>query len=497
MRRIYDDCLKWIEKYYWIEFAMLTALIGFLCFRCLGVKYIDSWDEARHGISAYEMLQSGDYLVNTYLGMPDYWNVKPPLSFLLVAAGFAFFGYTAVGLRFFSALSYLLACILAGLYARRHSRLASLLSMGFLAANYFPFKAHLARAGDADGLYFLLFTLSMLSMLKLRKSQRWLYLCGLCFSLAFLTKSFHAGAIVAVGSLFLLLTGEPKRMGAKTWAGFLSSALLPILLWAVLRWRYDGFAFFQKMYEADIVGRTALGGLEGHDFPADFYLSSIFWNFDYLYGWLSLTVVLGILYLLLRPLRKEDRPLPRQELIGILLWLFVPLLLFSLVPTKLMWYVYPCTVPLCLLSAVFIAEFLRSPGMPAWLLAAFSILILFESGHFVWQNYLDNVRGIHGNGLQDFLAEQFTREGPLAGSAIYLEAYDPFLYADTTRWEQNNRLLAMLEGRLSCQDGGVDAFLDSEEGSLLILSVPFLSDHPELLACRKLADDGQYLLLER
>lgn len=52
---------------------------------------------------------------------------------------------------------------------------------GFLTANYYPFKAHLVRAGDADGLYLLLFTLAMLAMLKVREDHRWLYACGLCF----------------------------------------------------------------------------------------------------------------------------------------------------------------------------------------------------------------------------------------------------------------------------------------------------------------------------
>ncbi len=171
MKRFYDSLLGLAEKYYWIFFIILSAITGFLCFRCLGIGAIDSWDEARHGISAYEMIQSGNYLVNTFAGEADYWNVKPPLSFLTVAAGFFLFGYTAVGLRFFSALSYLLTTVCTGVFARRYGKLASLLSMAFLTANYFPFKAHLARAGDADSLYLMLFTSAMLAMLKSGKTS--------------------------------------------------------------------------------------------------------------------------------------------------------------------------------------------------------------------------------------------------------------------------------------------------------------------------------------
>src|SRR5699024_35734 len=216
--------------------------------------------------------------------------------------------------------------------------------------------AHLVRAGDADSLYLLLFTLAMLSMLKIRDQQRWLYFCGLCFSLAFLTKSFHSLMIAAIGGLFLLFTGEIKKMRLKTWIGFLASALLPAMIWAVLRYQYDGMTFFQNMFEADIIGRTAAGGTEGHGAPFLYYVTSIFWNFDYIYGWLSLIVLLCIAYLFFRPLRKEGHPLPLSDQTGILLWLFIPLLGFSLVSTKLMWYVYPCTIPLFLLAAVFLAE---------------------------------------------------------------------------------------------------------------------------------------------
>ncbi len=253
------------------------------------------------------------------------------------------------------------------------------------------------------------------------------------------------------------------------------------------------------MYEADIAGRTAAGGLEGHGYPFSFYIDSIFWNFDYIYGFLSLIILLGVLYLLIRPLRPVGQPMPRTDQCGLLLWLLLPLAGFSLVSTKLMWYVYPCTVPLCLLAAIFLGTFFTAQKTRAKafvsILAAAAVLAL--SGTFVWSNYTDHVRGAHSNALQTFLAEQFDREGPLAGSTVYLDAYDPFLYANTTDWEQNNLLLAMLEGDLNCQNGGSEAFLQAEEDSLLILSIPFLAEHPELEACQVLADNGQYLLLKK
>ena len=175
----------------------------------------------------------------------------------------------------------------------------------------------------------------------------------------------------------------------------------------------------------------------------------------------------------------------------------MPLCGFSLVSTKLMWYVYPCIVPLCLLAAVFLSAFLQTEKAPAWLLALGLLITGAGTPAFVWNNYADNVRGARSNDLQTFVMEQFDRDGDLTGSAVYLDAYDPFLYVNTDSWEQNMRLLAMLEGDLDCRDGGADVFLRDPEPCLLILSIPFLADHPELAAYEILADNGQYLLIRK
>lgn len=39
------------------------------------------------------MIQNDDYLVHTYEGELDYWNLKPPFSYWVVALGYRLFGY--------------------------------------------------------------------------------------------------------------------------------------------------------------------------------------------------------------------------------------------------------------------------------------------------------------------------------------------------------------------------------------------------------------------
>lgn len=153
----------------------------------------------------------------------DDWNLKPSISFWGIVLGFKLFGYSVFGLRFTSALSYLLAGIACALFARRYSKEASLLVLGFFCANERPLSAHLARAGDADSLYLLFFTLAMLAMLSVKKNHKNVYLCGLMFSLAFLTKSWHAGMIMAIGGICLLANGEMR--GSKRKNGAVSCCL--------------------------------------------------------------------------------------------------------------------------------------------------------------------------------------------------------------------------------------------------------------------------------
>lgn len=65
---------------YWLCFVCLMLAAGVLLFGRLSAARLEDYDELRHGQNAYEMLQSGDYIVHTYHGEADYYNCKPPLG---------------------------------------------------------------------------------------------------------------------------------------------------------------------------------------------------------------------------------------------------------------------------------------------------------------------------------------------------------------------------------------------------------------------------------
>lgn len=496
LKNAYVAVLKLFEKFYWVFFAAACLTLAFYCFRCLDVQYVDSWDEARHGVNAYEMIQNNDYIRHTYNYVTDDWNLKPSVSYWGIILGFRLFGYSVFGLRFCSALAYLITGIGCGLFAKRYSREASILVLGFFCANTLPLSAHLARAGDADSLYLMFFTFAMLAMLRIRENHRNLYICGLLFSLAFLTKSWHAGMIAAIGGLYLLLTKELFSLKLKEWGLFLLSVSAPLLIWFGWRYTKDGFTFLRQMVEVDLLARTSGTNYEGHEFPFSFYYDTVFANEAHIYRWLLGNCVLGIITGIILLMRKKAFSKKiLEESAGYLLWFLVPFLGFSLVRAKLIWYCYPCIVPLFLAAAVFLGKLLRLPadlqengkkmlrwkqeafGGCMWLAAAGCI---FLTAYFMRDSYLTVIRGAKGDSFQMFIEASADRETAYAGKKAYVMT-DTENPERVGSWDQNMLFLAEISGDFHCMDGGIQAFLEEDEPAVLYIDQGRYGEYEEEL----------------
>ena len=533
----YRFLLRLFEKYYWVFGAAGALALAFYCFRCLDVPYVDSWDEARHGVNAYEMIRNGDYIQHTYNGQVDDWNLKPSVSYWGILLGFRLFGYSVFGLRFASALAYLLTGLACALFAKRYNREASLLVLGFFCANERPLSAHLARAADADSLYLLFFTLAMLAMLSVKKNHKNVYLCGLMFSLAFLTKSWHAGMIMAIGAMYLLANGEMLRFTKKEWGGFLLSVFAPLLLWFGWRFTKDGLFFLKKMIEVDLLARTGSADFEGHQFPFRFYYDTVFGAEGFIYRWQLLICAVGILggLLVLWKKRTGNRELLEQGG-GILLWFLLPFLGFSAIGTKLIWYCYPCTVPLALGTAVILGWLIRLPlegeTLPDSRQAIdsedatadlrmqsvdYSGKITCASGKFTWfrtlvgitaavcsvilvviymkNAYFHVIREAHGDPFQLFIRESVSRDAACAGEKayVYVPGEDP---TNIGEWDQNMLFLAEISGDFHCEDGGIEGFLREDDRAVLYVDRLDYEQNAETLQNMKiLHENAGYLLL--
>ncbi|MBR4758592.1 MAG: glycosyltransferase family 39 protein [Lachnospiraceae bacterium] len=520
---------------YWIFFALLMSWIAFMGFYKLGVKYVDPWDEARHGVNAWEMLNGGSMVQSTYLRQADYYNLKPPLSMWCIMIGLKIFSDPVIGLRFYSVICYLIVCVLTALFLRRFGDLESLLGLAFLSVNMTPFLAHMIRAGDADSLYVLLFTIAMLAMMRIRDDHRFLYLCGLAFSLAFLTKSFHAMMIAAIGGLFLLCTKQLFSIKFKEWCMFILCIILPVLIWGLLRYRIDGTAFFIKMWETDVRGRTG-GELHSNPSPFWYYASYYFGLMSgklQIYLWALLLAVAGLIlrlreYLVGRRDHAEIRQkndhknaslrFGGQEILGFILWAVLPFVAFSAVSNKLLWYIYPCLIPLLAGAGVTAAGVLKKilamqkNHLRIILAVLFSLVLIFlgvwyGAGTFkivnaqTYNEFQILVRAVAGDEKAIALMQQISLDKPAVPEKVIIvpdpgESYCGCkAYVDydgsNNHWAQQDVFVAEAYGDFKCCDGGVlaiytDSYMSGEERVVFTSRKMYEN-------CKPLYEDGEMI----
>lgn len=463
------DFKKWIAEknkvLYGILFAAVLLVISFLCFYQLDHKYVDPYDEARHGVNAYEMLRQGKLIESTYGYETDYYNLKPPLSMWCIMLSFRLLGRNVFALRAYSAVCYLLLSAGVGLFVKSHyGAVESILAMGFLAVNTAPFQAHMIRAGDADCLYVLLFTLAMLCMMEIGQRQNALYLCGFFFSLAFLAKSFHAGVIAVIGFFYLLLAGELKKQKPAAVIKFAAITAAPLLFWAFLRFFVDGTAFFRRMLYVDVLGRTN-GTLDNNRQPfgwyAEYFIGTMSGRLT-VYLWALVICMIGAVYY-----SKLFTKAHYRRILGYLLWILVPFLAFSAVTNKLIWYMYPVTVPLLMCAGIVSGRLLKeqklSVAVKVMLLCALAVLFVTYGSR--------EIRMIKSQGTNEFqlLIKEAAEE---YGSGVE-QAYVALSEGDAqdvvkTIWAQQDVLVAEMYGDWRCEDGGSEAFLRSGKGILFV-----------------------------
>lgn len=287
-------------------YLVLLFVFIFLTFHHLGQASIQNWDEARHGISAYEMLQTDNYIVNTYRYEADLWNLKPPLSFWMIAASFKIIGYCVLALRIPSAICFTLMFILIAGHLHKRYGFASTVTYMVLFLSYSDlFLSHFGRSADADALYNLLVVGAVLALFCSNQSKRWdrwLYLSGFLASLAFLSKSFHAIAVYAIIAAYAVLRKELRSV--RVYSKLAIAAFFSIFIWMVFRFFADGFDFLGSMFGVDVVDRI-------HNFQAEIQTKGAESIIHYLLHYrpsqiLLIIIVFSGMICLIDTLRKES-----------------------------------------------------------------------------------------------------------------------------------------------------------------------------------------------
>lgn len=486
--------LIFFEKYYFIFLLVLLAVVCFNCFYQLGQFPAQNWDESRHGVSAYEMLKNHNYLVNTYSYSTDYWNLKPPLSFWGIMIGYKIFGYNLFGMRFYSALSFVLTVFITAFFTlKRYGKLESLVVTLLIACTSPFYCYHFARHADADSLFMLFVVVSLLSAMLIKEQIKFLYLCGFSFSLAFLTKSWHSLLIVAVVGIYLIVSKLILRINWKQWLVFIMSAFGPILIWLAVRYRFDGFRFLQNMVTIDLFHRVGQP-LEGHSGGPFYYIQLMFT--------MSLTtglfpVCVALYYGFLKSAGAHDafaqmNQRLKEDLLFYIIWFAVPLIIFSIPQTKLLWYAIPIFFSIVFFTGLLFAQTMRSSReykALQFILCGLLVLIVIPSFSNTW----DELKPRYEDTLQPFLVNQLSAKENIKGKNAYLVIDDPLT---PKKWDQNYLLLGELYLDLTCKSGGVQEFLSNSKNSVLIISKKQYDKNVGRLKNCKVVDAGkEYLCL--
>lgn len=270
--------------------------------------------------------------------------------------------------------------------------------------------------------------------------------------------------------------------------------MLPVAIWAFVRYSYDGLTFFQGMLMQEVVDRVE----KEKDYFA--YLEYFGTNPAVILGAAAGMLAIVFFYIFQKDRESESRGICIKKIINhdlylFLLWLIVPLAVYSASGSFMEWYGYICYLPFCVIVAALVTKTLSVKGRmrrAGIVLALLPVIGLCISGKqeivnlktLIWENNTD---------IRADLSTLIERYPEYIGSRIYIEN-SRNEYRPQNVWEQNCVVDAYIIGDLQPADGGVPLFVEEEE-SILIISKDLFETYSNLLAGRVILVDGNDYLI--
>jgi 4-amino-4-deoxy-L-arabinose transferase-like glycosyltransferase len=247
----------------------LTLLPG-----ALGLP-MEVWDESRVANNAIEMAKHGGWIVTTFGGVPDHWELKPPLLVWAMAALLRTDMDPMLAIRLPAIFATMGTVLLVYACCRvlLKDRLAGLIGGLLLVCSVSFIGNHVGRTGDYDALLCFL-TLGFVICAGLyidrqiidgqtRGPGLWIAAAAVLLVLAILTKSV-AGGLTVPGVLAYAIVRRRFLTVLADWRAWLSvvGAAVVVVGWFVLREQLDP-GYLAAVWNYDIAG-TMLTDLEGH-----------------------------------------------------------------------------------------------------------------------------------------------------------------------------------------------------------------------------------------
>ncbi|MEP7116042.1 MAG: glycosyltransferase family 39 protein [Acidobacteriota bacterium] len=325
--------------------AALTFVVG------LGAPALTDSDEAFYGEAAREMVESGNWLTPYYNYEPRFQ--KPILYYWATAATFVVTGATEWSARLWAALSGVaLVFVTAGLARRWYDDDTALLA-GAIVATSFGYVA-LGRMALPDLPLALAVTATIACCLvaigdRVPRPRRWLVAAAVAAALGFLTKG--PLAVVLPGAVVLPIVMIERRASRLRPVDVVVAAAVFVVVaapWYLAMWATHGSAYMQSFFVGDNLER----------FATDRFNEPRAWWY---YGPVVVGGVAPWAPFLLLGLGSSVRVLtgrggPGSLETRLVIWMLMPLVIFTLSVGKQPRYVLPLLPPIAMLLAHAIVE---------------------------------------------------------------------------------------------------------------------------------------------
>ena len=375
-------------------FLLLVSLATAFAFQ--GSRGLFETSEGRYAECAREMVESGNYMEPT-LGYRPHWT-KPPVTYWVIAAGIRMFGSSEWAVRFFHALA--LVATVGMLYWI--GRTAWDAHTGWIAACIYatsPLAVFGAFTLTTDALLTLWEVAAAGCFVRaavekdIQRSRCWIHAMWGFFGLGFLTKGPPALLPLLPLLAWRLLSGRRFPVATVLGLGLFGFVGFSWYLLVTAR-NPDLFGYF---IGEEILGRIRSNQVHNPEWykPFTLYLPVIVFAIGpWLYGWIR-----GLRTPWKNPFRRFVEDLRLSGFASLMvLWIALPLLIFSMVKSRLPLYLLPLTAPLALLSARGICRD-RSKAVTrrrvGWIALLTAALLVGLKGGAAYIPHSDNMAQLH------------------------------------------------------------------------------------------------------
>lgn len=322
---------------------------------------LSSWDEAIYAGVSREILETRDWIALRWAGLP--WSEKPPLCMWMTAFFYMLLGISEFSARLFSALCGIGTVLATYLLAHRlYSRKAAFASaMVLLSSWHFIWSS---KTGMLDMPLTFFVTLSILLFRMGEDRKLCLFFSPLAFSCAFLAKGWPALIVPVILFTYVACRKNLRILKEPFLVSGAVVAVLILVWWHAMVFSCYGNAFIKSYFTQHFFMR-AVTTLDGHTGDFFTYLGVIP-NKGRPWAGVGLALTLFLIWRIFK-CKEKEHILP-------VVWAGSVLILFSMVKTKLHWYVMPVYPALSIMTGWAAGKLFKKYTVP--IISVLSILSL-------------------------------------------------------------------------------------------------------------------------